>query len=97
MENKNPKETVEYDPHGKPRENAWFWLFKNRGMVALFYWIAPIGLIMTWGDTLGMIVCSFFTIVIPTLCIVHDIKWYKLLVKEKLIKTFAHSKFFSKI
>lgn len=97
MEKKNLKETIEYDNYGKPKENAWRWLLSNRGIVMLFWFVCPAGAIMTYGEsTLGFIFALTLGLLIPTICLIHDVKWYKELVKGNFIKTFKNSKFISK-
>lgn len=93
----NLKDQIEKGKFGQPKENAWHWLLTNRGIVMLAWLVCPAGMIATYGEsTLGFFVSLAFAIVIPAVCLIHDIKWYKELVADNLIKTFKNSKFISK-
>lgn len=93
----NLKDQIEKGKFGQPKENAWHWLLTNRGIVMLAWLVCPTGMALTYDDsTLGFIIATAFAVLIPTICLIHDIKWYKELVADNLIKTFKNSKFISK-
>lgn len=79
------------DPWGKPKRNAWNWLFYSYILITIFFFaVFPVAYIKLWG-TWDLLMPAILSVVITFLCVFYGITQYKELVDGNYILPFSRS------